>query len=31
MARYCIAFDSIKQFLGAEGSEGLADLVSSNT
>lgn len=28
MARYCVAFDSMKIFLGLKGTEGLAELVS---
>ena len=28
MARYCVAFESMKRFLGLKGSESLADLVS---
>ena len=27
MARYCVAFDSMKIFLGLKGTEGLAELV----
>lgn len=29
MARYCIAYDSMKQFLEIKGKESLSDLVSS--
>ena len=29
MARYCIAYDSMKQFLEVKGKESLSDLVSS--
>ncbi|KXJ16242.1 putative ATP-dependent DNA helicase HFM1 [Exaiptasia diaphana] len=28
MARYCIAYDTMKQFLNVEGSESLADMVT---
>ena len=29
MARYCIAYDSMKQFLEIKGKESLSDLVSN--
>ena len=29
MARYCIAFESMKRFIALKGNEGLAELVSS--
>ena len=29
MARYCVAFESMKRFLGLKGNETLADLVST--
>lgn len=29
MARYCVAFDSMKIFLGLKGTEGLAELVGA--
>ena len=29
MARYCIAYDSMKQFLEIKGKESLSDMVSS--
>lgn len=28
MARYCIAYDSMKQFLNIKGTESLSDMVS---
>ena len=30
MARYCIAYDSMKQFLQIKGTENLSDLVSNS-
>ena len=30
MARYCIAFDTMKAFHGVKGTENLSELVSSN-
>lgn len=30
MARYCIAYDSMKQFLQIKGTENLSDMVSNS-